>query len=176
MTNKLRIHQQNLRKSSTATQDLLSNLEHSNTDLILIQEPHTNSNNKIMGFPSSSSMYQANSEIIPKTAHGPFAEYFCRMKISNNPFCSCDNSSIQNPSHLLLNCSHYEPIKESLSLNHITNLNSFVQTKENFKKFKKLCQHIHDHLRSIEASNNCSISNHHPLSTSITTHPQPPNC
>ncbi|KAF7489848.1 Retrovirus-related Pol polyprotein from type-1 retrotransposable element R1 [Sarcoptes scabiei] len=67
MTNKLRIHQQNLRKSSTATQDLLSNLEHSNTDLILIQEPHTNSNNKIMGFPSSSSMYQANSEIIPKT-------------------------------------------------------------------------------------------------------------
>ncbi|KAF7496044.1 hypothetical protein SSS_00312 [Sarcoptes scabiei] len=65
---RLRIHQQNLRKSSTATQDLLSNLEHSNTDLILIQEPHTNSNNKIMGFPSSSSMYQANSEIIPKTA------------------------------------------------------------------------------------------------------------
>ncbi|KAF7488575.1 hypothetical protein SSS_03096 [Sarcoptes scabiei] len=75
MTNKLRIHQQNLRKSSTATQDLLSNLEHSNTDLILIQEPHTNSNNKIMGFPSSSSMYQANSEIIPKTVRKLFKTY-----------------------------------------------------------------------------------------------------
>ncbi|KAF7490419.1 Putative protein in type-1 R1DM retrotransposable element [Sarcoptes scabiei] len=87
------------------------------------------------------------------TGHGPFGEYFHKLRIIDNPSCTCDNSSMQNPSHLLLNCPHYSSIKRELNLHHIMDLPSFIVNKENFKRFKKLCKYIHDHLRSIEASN-----------------------
>ncbi|KAF7489147.1 Retrovirus-related Pol polyprotein from type-1 retrotransposable element R1 4 [Sarcoptes scabiei] len=87
------------------------------------------------------------------TGHGPFAEYLHRLRIINHNSCSCDSSSIQNPSHLLLNCPHYALIKTELNFNHITDLSSFVASKDNFKRFKKLCKYIHDHLRSLESSN-----------------------
>ncbi|KAF7490453.1 Putative protein in type-1 R1DM retrotransposable element [Sarcoptes scabiei] len=81
------------------------------------------------------------------TGHGPFNEFLNRIKITNTPTCQCNNASLQNPTHLLLECSKYARIKRKLKLDNTSQLSSFVNSSENFKQFKKLCKYIHDDLR-----------------------------
>ncbi|KAF7488501.1 Putative protein in type-1 R1DM retrotransposable element [Sarcoptes scabiei] len=95
------------------------------------------------------------------TGHGPFREYLSRLHITDNSDCSCSNGILQNPQHLLLDCPNYINIKHELHLHNITELASFVSDRETFKQFKKLCKHIHDHLRQ-ELAQHTTNTPHNP--------------
>ena len=77
----INIHSQNLQKSLRATDQLILNSTLFRSDLILIQEPHTFSTNKINGFPIRFKLFHADSNLI-KTAI---------IQISNKISCSLDS-------------------------------------------------------------------------------------
>ena len=77
-----------------------------------------------------------SSYIQLKLGHGYFKSYLKRVPAHyDDDKCDCNNSSIQSPAHLLLECSKYAPdqsiLKNKLNLQFLT-LKDWLCSKEGF--------------------------------------------
>ncbi|KAF7489632.1 hypothetical protein SSS_08796 [Sarcoptes scabiei] len=50
-----------------ATKELLSEIQNSNQDIILVQEPNTQNTNRILGYPLQAKIHQVGNNLKPKT-------------------------------------------------------------------------------------------------------------
>ena len=115
-----------------------------------IQTAHQNANNTFKSFFPS---HKIPKHIIPNfittqfyTGHGHFQKYLYRFTHSLTELCTCSNTT-QDPTHLLLNCTHYTNIKYDLHLHNVNTLEQFIQNKNTYNNFKHLCTHIYKHLK-----------------------------
>ncbi|KAF7492646.1 Putative protein in type-1 R1DM retrotransposable element [Sarcoptes scabiei] len=130
MFDKIIFHQQNLRKSSTATQELLSNLENTRNDIILMQEPYTRNSSTIFGFPSKSLIYHIDENSKPKTGiYLNNSSLYCK-KLEDFTNAWMTSIEIQlNKSQLIISNVYIEP--NTISSFHIDILKNLLTTHEN---------------------------------------------
>uniref|UniRef100_A0A834VF46 Reverse transcriptase domain-containing protein n=1 Tax=Sarcoptes scabiei TaxID=52283 RepID=A0A834VF46_SARSC len=129
MNQVLRIAQQNTRKSLIATKELLSYIENSQPDIILIQEPYTKNTDKILGYPLNSKIYHVDNHLTPKTGI-----YINNRNIYTKILDSFTNSwmtSIQvqlDNQPLVLSTVYINP--NSIEPEHLTTLRNLLKTYE----------------------------------------------
>ena len=116
------------------------------------QTAHQNANNTFKSFFPS---HKIPKHITPNffttqfyTGHGHFQKYLYRFTHSHTELCTCSNTT-QDPTHLLLNCTHYTNIKYDLHLHNVNTLEEFIQNKNTHNNFKHLCTHIYKHLKTL---------------------------
>ncbi|KAF7496041.1 Retrovirus-related Pol polyprotein from type-1 retrotransposable element R1 [Sarcoptes scabiei] len=130
MFDSIKFAHQNLRKSATATQELLSELENKKIDIILIQEPHTHNSHRILGFPSRSNLFQTDENILPKT--GIFINNKNLMAKKLDKYTNCWMTTVQvqlSKSLLIISNVYIEP--NTISSSHIDLLKDLMKTFAN---------------------------------------------
>ncbi|KAJ2942515.1 hypothetical protein O0L34_g1979 [Tuta absoluta] len=56
------------------------------------------------------------------TGHGAFRQYLHRFKLLDNPFCTCDNDSIQDTRHMFLECPRFGAMRYDYECRMDTNI------------------------------------------------------
>lgn len=82
------------------------------------------------------------------TGHGSFGAFLHRLNIAPFESCLCDNLSPQTNKHILLNCPLFTQTIVHFYHTQPTNLNHFINTKQNFSKFLLLCKTLAPPLRT----------------------------